>query len=65
LAHAPSTAPKTKPQLPQAVVTGLSRVRQLGERAANVETVEQRANIYGELLTTCAECHKQQAKIEF
>jgi cytochrome c553 len=65
LAHAPAAAPPARPPLPQAVVKGLTRVRLLGERAADVETAEQRANIYGELLTTCAECHRHQAKVEF
>lgn len=65
LAHAPTAAPKTRPALPPKVVAGLDRVRALGARAADADTSERRAELYGQLLSTCADCHRQQAKIDF
>ncbi|HET8932576.1 MAG TPA: hypothetical protein VFN67_04010 [Polyangiales bacterium] len=58
LAHAPGTPPKAKPALPATVVQTLNVVRGLGTKATAAESFEQREKLYGELLVTCAECHR-------
>lgn len=58
LVNAPSSAPKVKPPLPAAVVQTLDVVRGLGTKAARAESLEAREKVYGELLVTCAECHR-------
>jgi hypothetical protein len=58
LAHAPSSAPKADPPLPAAVVKTLTLVRGLGTKATAAESLEQKEKVYGELLVTCAECHR-------
>jgi cytochrome c553 len=65
LSHAPVAVPKAKPALPAGVAEGLTLVRQLGVRAEGAESSEQRAEIYGQLLTTCATCHAYKAELEF
>ena len=46
----PSPAPR--------VVELSQMVRALGRKGADAERVDVRADLYGDLLTTCAECHQ-------
>jgi hypothetical protein len=65
LVHAPSVAPQTRPSLPPAIIETLSLVRRLGEKASNAENSTARERVYGELLVTCAQCHRSSPAVEF
>jgi mono/diheme cytochrome c family protein len=65
LAQAPVAVPKTRPALPPAVVQTLTLVRQLGVKAATAESADAREKVYGELLVTCADCHRHAPKLEY
>lgn len=58
LARAPATAPKSDQELTPAVLEALDLVRTLGARATRADSPEAREKAYGELLMTCAECHR-------
>jgi cytochrome c553 len=64
LAQAPSAAPKASSALQPGVVQTLTLVRQLGTKAANANSAQAREQVYGELLATCAECHREGLKID-
>jgi len=63
LTLAPSAAPETQPTLTPAVIKTLDRVRALGARAVRADSADAREKIYGELLVTCAECHRSASKV--
>jgi cytochrome c553 len=62
LRHAPTTAHQA---LPRGFVTRLLEVRELGEDADEAQTPEQRSNVLGQLLATCAECHALRVEHDF
>jgi mono/diheme cytochrome c family protein len=62
LQYAPST---THESLPPGFVSRLLEVRQLGVDAAEAATQEQRSNVYGLLLATCADCHAYRVEHDF
>lgn len=61
LAHAPVKAPKVGAFTPNDFAQSLARLRDLGLRASQAMSPEERANIYGLALATCAECHANTA----
>lgn len=56
IGHAPVPADR---QLPSGIVDALAEVRTLGARAAELVTPNDRADLYGLLLSTCADCHSR------
>jgi hypothetical protein len=64
LTLAPVAAPETQPPLTPAVTKTLDLVRTLGTRAVRAGSTEAREKIYGELLVTCAECHRSAPQVE-
>jgi mono/diheme cytochrome c family protein len=56
IGHAPEPADR---ELPSGFTNALAEVRALGARAANLEHASERADLYGLLLTTCADCHSR------
>lgn len=61
LAHAPVKAPKIGAFTPKDFAQSLARLRDLGLRASQATSPEERSNIYGLALATCAECHADTA----
>jgi cytochrome c553 len=55
LRYAPT---KTHESLPPGFVSRLQEVRQLGVAADEASSLEERSNVYGLLLATCADCHE-------
>ncbi len=53
-----SEAPLQPTESPEEVETLASRVHELGARAGEVTGFIDRAKVYGDLLTTCAQCHR-------
>jgi mono/diheme cytochrome c family protein len=64
LTLAPAAAPETQPPLTPAVTKTLELVRTLGKRAIRADSAEAREKVYGELLVTCAECHRSAPQVE-
>ncbi len=64
LVNLPTEIPSSRPVAP-AVIAALLRVRELGTSAEEATTPSQRADVYGELLGTCASCHAQRAELGF
>jgi hypothetical protein len=62
LRHAPTTTHQT---LPPGFVTRLLEVRELGDDADAAQTLEQRSNVMGLLLATCADCHALRVEHDF
>jgi mono/diheme cytochrome c family protein len=56
LAHAPSTPPITNPPLPPRFAAALLAMRELAEGSATAK-LDERAEVYAELLASCASCH--------
>ena len=65
LANAPAGAPRADPALPPKIVSALQEVRALGARALDAQTLADRADVYGLLLSTCANCHAYQVEFLF
>lgn len=57
-------APENAP-LPPELVAGLAELRGLGLQAQEATSLEQRANVYGLLIATCAGCHARGVAYEF
>jgi mono/diheme cytochrome c family protein len=65
LAHAPEAPPRADPPLPPRFVAALQNVRTLGQRALEASSDEERANVYGAFLASCAACHAYQVQLSF
>jgi mono/diheme cytochrome c family protein len=65
LAQAPEKPPRADPPLPPKFAAALQQVRELGQRAGEAETMEERANVYALFLATCAGCHAYQVELKF
>jgi len=65
LTHAPLKTPADAPVPPPGFGVALDEVRELGKRAAEVSTRDERANVYALLLATCANCHAFGVDAEF
>ncbi|MDH5671454.1 MAG: hypothetical protein OEZ06_04845 [Myxococcales bacterium] len=65
LAGAPRRAPESDAPLPQEFVAALGELRDLGERARGASSLEERGDIYGLLLASCAGCHDYEVKLGF
>jgi cytochrome c553 len=65
LARAPQRTPVDAPVPPPGFGRALLEVRQLGQRAGEVSSLDERANVYALLLATCANCHAFGADAEF
>jgi hypothetical protein len=57
LAHTPDGAPVTDPPLPPRFVAAMGVTRALADDALDAMTLQQRADVYGRFLATCAGCH--------
>ncbi len=65
LALAPAAAPLTDPPMPPEVIAGLLETRALAADAADATSLAQRANVYGLLIATCANCHTHGVELDF
>lgn len=61
LAHAPLKAPPIGAFTSKDFAESLARLRDLGTRASQAVSAEHRANIYANILATCAQCHADTA----
>jgi hypothetical protein len=64
LAHAPAQAPKARPHGPAGFAKSLTHLRELGARATTAESLDERAELYGLALATCADCHSNSEAFE-
>lgn len=62
IGHAPEPADI---ELPSGFVRALAEVRELGTTAADLQRPDDRADLYGLLLTTCADCHMRALAHDF
>ena len=65
LSHAPVTAPKLHAPARPGFAQALTSLRELGARATRAATLDERTNLYGLLLATCAHCHASNAVFAF
>jgi hypothetical protein len=65
LAHAPVKLKKAGGELSANFRDSLNEVRALGARAREAKTSQERADVYGRTLATCAYCHAFGAEVEF
>jgi cytochrome c553 len=64
LAHAPARAPKVPSPVPEDFALELSALRDLGLRASAAESLDERTDVYGLTIATCAHCHVNAAAHE-
>jgi hypothetical protein len=65
LANTQLQAPATQPALSSTAVSALTAVREIGVRARAATTSRDRAETYGSLLATCANCHSRRIQLRF
>jgi hypothetical protein len=65
LLHAPAKMRGTSTELSADFQASLREVRALGRSAEAAKSGEQRAEVYGQLLATCAHCHALHAAVDF
>lgn len=61
LAHAPIKTPKLPAGAPKDFATSLAKLRDLGLRASQATSAQERSNLYALTLAMCADCHSQAA----
>lgn len=61
LAHAPVKSPKLPAGAPKDFAASLAKLRDLGLRASQATSAEERSNLYALTLAMCADCHSQAA----
>jgi hypothetical protein len=61
LAHAPVKAPKLPAGAPKEFAASLTKLRDLGLRATQATSADERSNLYALTLAMCADCHSQAA----
>ena len=65
LARVPDHSPAGEPPLPADFVAQLIALRDLGTRALASSTSKERAEVYGLLLASCADCHVHELQLTF